>query len=222
MVRTLFIGATMRAAADARGYMEPVKLPPRFTNAKTIRAAVERKRLEKERTEQYEWPSTVWGGGIYHRPVLAVLTSAAIVDSAGGILWASTQGQSRSREDVATQFLSRLQEECPGQFEDSLTTNPATVPTNLFGFNLKEILRIAALEYVKLHARPRLPARLWHNPAGVYDPVDIILSAADRQVIATAALCDYLGVEANMDQVAVDCVFAAQLARRIADASHLI
>jgi len=218
----LFIGATMRAAADAREYMDEVKLPAQFTNPGTVKAVAKRRELEEERTAQYDWPAMVWSAGIYHQPVLALLSSAAIVDRGGGIIWAGTQRSERTRAEIATPFLGKLQELCPKQFGVSLVDSTTETSNILFGFNLKEVLRIAALEYIKELPGSHLPIRLWHNPVGVYDPVDIILPSAAQKVIATRALCEYLGIEADMGAVATDCVHAAQLARKITLAAQLV
>ena len=101
---------------------------------------------------------------------------------------------------VAQQFLNFIISIAPRQFSTSVRFGD-TEPTSLFfGFDIKEGLRIAAAQVLQnnmtlsVAKKMLIPVRLWHNPMGVFDPLDIMLNGSERSHFDAESLLKFFGL----------------------------
>lgn len=231
----IFIGATIKAADDCDSYFGPVKVPGTMTKQTTIEA--HRSRVGLERLAHKSIEPCAFAGTILpadrryenhtHRPGLAVLSSVCVLGEDGSPLYQQSANGSTERGKVALPLLSYLKENYPAQFGNSLRLADAEPTTIIFGFNIKQVLRIAAFEVLKRNVgaqdfdQVQVPVRLWHNPIGVYDPFDVLLPAADQRDLDLYSMLRYFGLEANVEELTIDASAQAHAVCDLVQAAQL-
>lgn len=231
----LYIGATMRAAGDASTYMGPVRVPRSMSKATTINAHIaevnQQRQNDAAAPPQAYADSTLAGDRRYEnriqRPGLAMLTSVIILDRNGNQVYAQETTGPQLRGKVAVPLLSYLKEAYPHQFSDNLRYSDGTPDAAIFGFNIKQVLRIAAFEVLKRNqsedTKIQVPVRMWHNPIGCYDPYDVLLPSPDQKDLDIFSLMRYFGIaEASPEELATSALLQAQVARELVLAAQLL
>lgn len=205
------VGATIKGAPDGRDYLGEIRVPGTMTRASTINDHKEKVRAE--RGKHLEFKPLGFAGSILpnsdvyenhaQRPMVGMLASVCVMTE-GHTVFTQVAKEGASRGTVAAAFIRYLLDSFPNQFADTLRFGDTDPEAVFFGFNLKQVLRIAAFEILQLSGDDRVavPVRLWHNPAGVYDPVDILLPANDRRDLDLYSLLRYFGIEATAQEVA--------------------
>jgi hypothetical protein len=163
-----------------------------------------------------------------HRPCVAVLTSVCVLDAHGDALYMQ-KAKKPERCRVALPLINFLKEQLPAQFANSLRYGDWEPDATILGFNVKEVLRIAAFEVLYRNARSPIaervavPVRLWHNPVGAYDPLDVMLPKADQTDLDLYSLMRYLNVDgADPAAILSDAVAQAQFALLLAQRAQLM
>lgn len=232
---SFFIGATICGAQDATDYYGPVKVPGTMTKQSTIDAFIERAR--NARREHVSFKPMGFAGSLLpnddqyenhaHRPMVGVLASVTVLDSAGEIAYHQKEngGNPVARGKVALPFIKYIAETFPQQFSASLRYGDSDPTAVFFGFGLKQILRIAAYEALKRnleeHVNAIVPVRLWHNPIGVYDVLDVLLPAADRRDLDLYSTLRYFDVNITAEQLACSSQVQAAVAKQLVERAQL-
>jgi len=155
-----------------------------------------------------------------------VLTSAFIATREGVVLFNQTAPEPGHRGTVAIPFLASLLNAYPTQFSDSLSRGDSEAQVVIFGFNIKEILRTVAFEVLGYNKQQndfvQVPVRFWKDPVGVYDPVDVMLTADFKKDLDLWSLCRYFGINVNPDELARSAEQQASLARELVVAAQLV
>lgn len=221
--KALFVGAKIRAASTAAQYIADVRVPGNFTRPDSIEAE-RQKLLAKREAEAVEAVATFSDKKTYHKPMLGALTSVHVLDDNGVTLFAKTKSNGQVEHGaVASAFVEFLLQECENQFGNSLTGD-ATFPKRLiFGFGIKDILRIATFELLsKEEDAMVVPVRLWYNPPHVYDPVDIALTAGYQRDLDAGSLLRYCGSKVGTDPATMDAETQAWALRTIVQTLQLL
>jgi len=231
----IFVGATVAVAQDWAQYAAGVKISKSVTTDKT-----RERKLEEGTTLRHEqaaalptaYPdSTVPNitdfadNQLYH-PGTAVLASAHVMDNAGNVLYSQAAPSPHERGKVALPLLRFLMETFPRQFGSSLRYSDAEPDSIVFGFNVKHVLRIAALEVFKRNAADpahatAVPVRLWHNPVGCYDPLDVVIPSADRKSFDLYSLFKYLDIQVDLEKITTSAEMLAKAAQAVAVKAQL-
>lgn len=232
----LFVGATIKAAQDCDQFFGPVKIPGSMTRQATIdnhHNKVLEARGEHKHADACAYAGSVLGNdqqyeNRVHHPYLAVLASVAVHDVDGKTLYQQTATDPISRGKVAIPLLGFFRENYPRQFSASLRHGTdADADVLIFGFSIKQILRIAAAEVLGRNAEAPdteqlpLPVRLWHNPTGVFDPLDILLPVGDRKELDVYSLLRFFKLEATPLEMATDASKLADVTRLLVERAQL-
>lgn len=229
----IYIGSTVTGAPNGTDYFSPVKIPGNMSKQATIDAHVEKVRAEREEHNQMQplgyAGSILPNDDVYenhaHRPMAGMLASVHIVDANGDILYQQDTDATRTIGQVAVPFVSYLKEKYTNQFSHSLRSADISPDAHFFGFNLKQVLRIAAFEVFRYNQENGVdidvPIRLWHNPPGVYDVKDILLSTNDQRDLDLYSLLRYFNVEANVEELSTSALAQARVSRELAKRTQL-
>jgi len=231
---TIFVGATIGVATDWAQFVSDVKISKSVTREKTKEE--HRERGVKLRHEQAAalpaaYPDstipniTAFEDNQLYYPGTAVLASAYVMDNDGNVLYSQAAPAPHERGKVALPLLRFLMETFPRQFGNSLRHSDAEPDSIIFGFNIREVLRIAAVEVLKRNAEDPdhatvVPVRLWHNPIGCYDPLDVVLPTNCRKSFDLYSLFKYLGIEVD-DKFITNAEQLAKKAQAIAIKAQL-
>lgn len=233
----IFVGATVAGAApNAAEFFGPVKVPGTMSKESTIVA--HRQKVREARHEHMLLAPCAFAGSVCpndgkydncaHRPMVGVLTSVVVINQDRSVLYQQTAKPPVEHGKVALPFINFLKETYPTQFADSLRHGDANPSVIVFGFNIKQILRIAAFEVLGYNARgpaferTKLPVRLWYNPAGVYDPLDVLLSAADQRDLDLYSILRYLGIQVTSNELSSCSQTQARTLVTLVERSQLI
>jgi hypothetical protein len=130
--------------------------------------------------------------------MVGTLTSAYVIDKDGNTVFDIKSRKPGERCSVAMPFLQWFMQEFGEQFADSLRFGETTPQATIFGLRLKQFLKVAAFEVLGLNINKsdaeqvHIPVRLWHNPIGVYDPAEVMLTGPERKDLDLIALMQYL------------------------------
>jgi hypothetical protein len=221
----IFVGATIVGAPDAAQYFGPIKVPGNMSKAATI--ATHRAKVEDARTMHMLLAPTTLSDVHSHRPMIGMLASVAVVGQDGKELY-SQVAETPERGKVALPFINFLKEAYPGQFPDALRHADAIPRTIVFGFNIKQILRIAAFEILGNNVTAEaietayVPVRLWSSPVGVIDPLDILLSKDDQRDLDLYSVFRYLGILVDRDALLGNALSQAHYVKNLADKAQLV
>jgi hypothetical protein len=184
VVDAIFIGAKIKPAEDGGLYLkDPAEADP--TPAKM-------KKIAEARYEGQNAGPRRFVDNPYHRPTTGVLHSIAVHDRYNNELFTATT-RTGLRGEVATPFVQYMLAAFKGQFADSLAYGDVNVQTVIFGFDVKEILRIAAVEVLQKRVTT-IPVRFWYNPVGVYDPLDVLFTATHQKDLDIGSAMRYFGL----------------------------
>jgi hypothetical protein len=231
----IYIGATIVGAPDADEYFGPVKVPGTMSKAATIEA--HKTKVQTQRTEHVGFPPMGFADSVVpnddkyenhaHRPMVGQLASVTITNGDGDPIYHMVGSPPIERGKVALPLVNYLTQNFPHQFSDSLRFGDAEPTAVFFGFNLKQVLRIAAFEalhrnlnyhYVTVH----VPVRLWHNPIGVYDVLDVLLPKDDQRDLDLYSLMRYFGIQVDAEQLANSSQSQATAARLLVEQAQLV
>jgi hypothetical protein len=230
----IYIGATIVGAEDADSYFGPVKVPGSMSKQETIDRHIAK--VETARAGHAGAQALGFAGSLLpnddayenhaHRPMVGLLASVSILDNEGVQIYHQAEKGQVARGKVALPLINYLQEAHPKQFGDSLRFGDAEPSTIFFGFNLKQIFRIAAFEVLRHNmdnAYPAaVPVRLWHNPAGVYDVLDVLLSANDQRDLDLYSLLRYFDVKENAESLSKNSLLQAEAAMQLVKRAQLV
>lgn len=231
--RFLAVGALIAAAPDAMTWFAAPKVPGNMTKADTISrhlADVENARAEHCQLSPRAFADSVIPNrdkydNAAQRPVLAVLTSVRIVSEYGDVLYAHSAPPSKHgfvRGAVAVPLINFLKEQ-----QVAFGLPP------LVGFNIKQVLRIAAFEVFRINAglpqieRISVPTSIWLNVANAIDPLDALLPKSDQKDLDLYSLLRYLLPHSELadvppDALMSDVVLQTRAALELAKAAQLV
>jgi len=229
----IIIGATIRGASDANEFFGPVKVPGTMKKQQTIDAHLDK--VAEERAAHVAHPALGYADSILpnddkyenhaHRPMVAVLASATIQTLDGTVLYHQAETDEHHRGEVALPLVNFLKETYPNQFGYSLRNCDVMPDAIFFGFNLKQIFRIAAFEALRRNLDNNLgigvPVRMWHNPIGVYDVLDVLLPSPDQRDLDLYSLCRYFGVQATPESLSTDSQQQAAAVAQLVEKAQL-
>lgn len=236
----IFIGATLQGAADGADHFGPIKVPGTMSKEATI--AAHREKVRAARDEHLNFKALGFAGSILanddvyenhaQRPMTAVLASITVLNQKGAVEYHQEAKDPIQRGKVALPLINYLKEAYPRQFASSIRFSDADADVAIFGFNLKQVLRIAAFEVLKRNTdrttRPEgvdqvsMPCRLWYNPVGVYDPLTVLLPDSDRRDLDLYSLLRYFGIQATAAELAVSSQKQAEVVRELVERTQLV
>lgn len=233
----LYFGATIVGAKDGSTFFGPIKVPGTMSKQATIDNHIAKVRGERE--EHMKFPPLGFAGSVVpsddayenhaHRPMVGVLASAVILDKDGTCVYTQVLKTGElSRARVALPLINFLREAYPRQFATSLRYGDADPDASLFGFNLKQVLRIAAAEVLHRNTqvtdaeRVVVPVKLWHNPVGVYDPFDVLLPSNDQKDLDLYSLLRYYNVETTAEELATSSLRQAETVKTLVERAQLV
>jgi hypothetical protein len=189
--QAIYVGATIRAASEAEGFISPVRVPGNCTKPETI--AAKRREMETERLDDRNAaPTAVDDDNTYHKPILGVLSSVHVLDDDCQAIFSASTQHGGLYGTVARPFLQFLLSEYSSQFGNALVGADVAASRVIFGFGIKDVLRIAAFEVLgKSAGGIAVPVRLWYNPTNVYDPVDVAFTAGQQRDLDSSSLLRY-------------------------------
>ncbi len=201
---SFFIGYLLKARGDFEQYLSEPKVPKNYKDPRTIAEAAERLRHE-QRAE----------AGM--QPITAEVAQVTVY-SLEGVLQIDLKAD--AQVSAAYAFMDWMRGNSGLDFDYRLTAEP-TRGKYLFGFDVKNFLRVAGLECLK-GSRGDLPPRTWYHNPYAQDPVDIILGGAGEKTrISPNALCAYFGVPFGPDSL-VDTHKQALMVRDLTLAANLL
>jgi hypothetical protein len=226
VTNALFVGATLRSASDGNSYLAAVKVPGSY-RVGSPKYVEKKSELEQERADAFQAPASAFNDGPFHRPLTGILHSVVVLNREGSTVFSATMSPDNpQRGTVAAQLVRYLTATFPTQFAESLAHGDADTHSLIFGFDIKEILRLVGLEVLGYNAQRRdfvpVPVRLWHNPLGVYNPVDVFLSASDKKDLDLWSLVRYFNIQAEPRELARDAMRQAQVASELVAAGQLV
>jgi len=231
----IFIGATLQGAQGAEEFFGPIKVPGTMSKQSTIDNHLAK--VDGARSEHLQFPALAFAGSVLpnndvyenhaQRPMTAVLASIVILGGNGNVVYQQIAKDPIQRGKVALPLINYLKETYPEQFANSLRYGDSDPQTSIFGFNLKQVLRIAAFEVLHRNAespdieKVSIPVRLWHNPTGVYDPLDVLLPSSDRRDLDLYSLIRYFGIQATPEDLSTSSQRQAEVAKSLVEHAQL-
>lgn len=213
----IYVGAVLQGAPDCNEYFGPVKVPGTMSKEETINKHI--REVMNERLASRDAGPAAFHGSLLpsdsraenrtQHPGLSVLVAVTVRSFDGKTLYHQTISEPK-RGVVAIPFLNFLREYYPKQFAYSLRYGESEPDGLIFGFNIKQVLRIAAFELLKENSgllpgqELLLPVRLWHNPVGCIDPLDVLLTAADQKEMDLYSVLRYFGIKVSQEQLFTD------------------
>jgi len=201
---SFFIGYLTKPRPDFEQYLGEPKVPKNYKDPRTIAEHQERAKNE-QRAEAGRLPLTA---EVAHVTVFN-LEGDLVIDY-------------KSDENVraGVGFLDWLLTRSGLDFDYRLSAEP-TRGKYLFGFEIKNFMRIVGLECLK-ESKPDFPPRVWYHNPYLMDPVDIILGTqGERDRISPFAMAAYFGIPFNTDTFA-DTHKQALLVRDLVKAANLL
>jgi len=234
-VKAIFVGATIQGAPGGAEFFSNVKVPGSMSKQTTIDNHVSKAR--DARQEHMEFPAMAFAGSVLpnsdvyenhaQRPMVGMLASMYILAANGEVMYQHTAAAPVRRGEVALPLINYLKETYPDQFASSLRHGDAAPQVIIFGFNLKQVLRIAAFEVLQRNAEARdieqvhIPVRLWHNPVGVYDPLDVLLPSSDQRDLDLYSVLRYFGVQATAEELSISSKRQAEVVKALVEHAQL-
>lgn len=201
---SFFIGYTMKARGDFEQYLSEPKVPKNYKDPRTIAEHTERLRHE-QRAE----------AGM--SPITAEISQVTVFNLEG-VLQIDYKSDDKVRAGVG--FMDWMLTRSGLDFNYRLTAEP-TRGKYLFGFDIKNFLRVCGLECLK-EWRNDLPPRAWYHNPYTMDPVDVILgSQGEKSRISPFALASYFGIPFATDTLA-DTEKQALMVRELVKAANLL
>lgn len=210
-----FIGATLKLADDSEQFWGPIVIPGNMSKAETIAKHVEA--VQKMRLAQRDLPAVGYVDSLQpgddpaeyiQRPILSVIRSAVVTDGEKTLF--SLESKDAVRGEVAAPFVAFLLKTFPYNFCDVWLQEEYR---RIYGFGIKRILTIAALEVFRTAMETRtdvvVPCGLWNQQFLVYDPLDMILAAGDRKDVDLYSLLRYAGIETTPEVIMTDATVQA-------------
>jgi hypothetical protein len=187
MLDTVYIGATAQMATDGLDfYSDPrERVSKQWKDPNKIAGRIQE--IQDERQLEAGTMSMV-----------GTLTSAFVIDKNGNTVFDIKSRSPGQRCSVAMPFLQWFMQEFGEQFADSLRFGETTPQATIFGLRLKQYLKVAAFEVFGQNINKsdaeqvHIPVRLWHNPVGVYDPAEVMLTGPERKDLDLIALMQYM------------------------------
>jgi len=228
LTEAIFIGATIRGAEDGGTFLKPCE-PGGNYNFGSPKYNAKLEELESNRASSLAADPEMHADCSAHRPCVGTLASVFVMNRHGDVLLQQTTKKAGQRCVLALPFINWLLENFRGQFASSLTGEEIEKQTLIFGFDVKEVIKIAAFEILgrNVHEeevidRIAVPVRLWHNPVGVYDPYDVLLSKTDKKDLDLNGLLRYFDVTATRDELIQDSQRQAEVAAQLVEAGQLV
>lgn len=171
MLNTYCIGATFQSSPYAERVFKTPTAPKNY--------------VQQSKKDEYIQKVLDRRGEEHPRYAMAGSLSAVIVmDTHRKVLF-----DGASAKPLALAFLQFMGEQFPAQFGNETQFSDQPAEALFFGFNIKQILKVAAFEVLSLNRRLDMshrtvvPVRFWHNPLGVYDPEAILCRSPEAKDI---------------------------------------
>lgn len=192
-ITNLFVGYTTKSASDAHVYIEPPKAPKNYKKADVIAEYI-----ETEKANRLEQASSI--------AVTGTLVSVCILDQKGA-KWFEKISDAEGETSVAL-IDKLLTLALPAQWSQNILEPFENPSVRIWGLSIKQVMRIAALEYCNAGYGSKLPSRLWYHNPGLLDPADILLGGDERKMISPLKLLEFLGYSLGENPIDSDLGFA--------------
>jgi hypothetical protein len=185
---TYFVGTIFKPRDDWQNIAVEPQAPSNYRDPAKIAAFVENAREEQR-------------GDVAVAAITGKLHSVCVLDEDQEPVYRSNDGD----KNVGAAFAGWLANKFPLHFADALRNADAFPNDVIIGFAVKRALKVAAFEALMnnvrlpVGAKVRVPVRLWHNPVGVYDPEDLLMSSQEKKAVNWRIMAYELGVSIPME-----------------------
>jgi hypothetical protein len=196
-------------------FFTPPTAPSNYVDPKKINAYIEERMKEREEQAHY-------------MPVAGTVHTCVVLDVRGDLLVEESSGFNTKEGEVAYKSLTAIASLL--NFNFAPHEDPYQCGAVLFGLNIRDRLRIMALDALQYIARENVQAQisphLWFSPAftaGITcDPYETVIPSDRRKDIPYNGLCKFLGIDlgATID-LDIHPRLQADVARKIALTTQL-
>lgn len=157
-----------------------------------------------------------------------MLHTVVILDENGNNVFQLEAKQPPQLGQVALPFMHHMISTFPSQFADELRFGDSDPDALFFGFNIKQILKVAAFEAHALNLlqpkerRQRVPVRFWYNPLGAYDPRTVLLRSPEDGDIDFEGVLRFFGVNDSLEALVDSAELQAAIAAELVDKAQLV